>query len=116
MLTKLNTRVLMLVTAVGIFVVLGCSATKNISESNFHYFDRGLHYVSQFIDGNRRIMLEDRSLWEVDIFDSFDARLWQLTDEIRVEQNFGGDNPDYPYILINLRRGDAVDVKLVSEV
>ncbi len=115
MVTKIHTRLLMVLTAAGVFVLSGCSATKNISEPDFHYFDRGLHYVSQLTDGGKFILLEDQSLWEVDSFDEWEVHLWQHVDEIRVVQSFGGDNPYYPYTLINLRRGGSVEAKLLSK-
>ena len=115
MFTKIHTRLLMLFTAAGVFVLLGCSATKNISEPDFRYYDRGIHYVLDITDGGKYNLLEDQSLWEVDIFDKVGVLLWQRPEEIRVKQSFGGDNPSYPYRLINLRRGNSVEVKLLSK-
>lgn len=42
------------------------------------------HWISDKIDRGTYILLEDRSLWEIDSFDRLDTNLWLRLDNITV--------------------------------
>ena len=71
----------------------------------------GGHWVKKKVDRGRFVLLEDRSLWQVNPVDKVDARLWLSTEDIVVTTS---ENPRYPYRLVNIDASDTVEAKLIS--
>ena len=72
----------------------------------------GGHWVNKTSNSGGVVVLEDRSLWEISTIDRIDTMLWLITEEITVLE---GDNPVYPYKLINTDTGDKVDAKYLGK-
>jgi hypothetical protein len=66
------------------------------------------HWIEETVDDGQYLMFEDRSLWEISPLDRIVTILWlAMTDIIVVE----GDDPIYPYLLINTDDGEAADAR-----
>lgn len=70
------------------------------------------HWVSEVMDDGRLVKLEDDSLWEVAPLDRINTALWLGTTQITV---LDGDDPLYPYKLVNTDDGEVANAKLVSQ-
>lgn len=68
----------------------------------------GGHWVKKVLDGRKIIELEDGSLWQVDPLDRIDSALWLPLDNITVIE---GDDPGYPYKIVNTDDNHLVNVK-----
>lgn len=73
----------------------------------------GGHWVKRNIDGGTFILLEDRSLWEIDGFDKLDAMLWLPLSNITVTASTSG-SPGYGYLLINTDDGEKAHAKYIG--
>lgn len=67
------------------------------------------HSIKENIDRGAFILLDDDSLWEVTRLETLDASLWMRLESIRV---IAGDDPTYPYLLINTDTKDKVNARL----
>jgi hypothetical protein len=66
------------------------------------------HWIKSKIDDGKIIQLEDDSLWQVSSLDVIDSALWLTLDSITVIQ---GNDPSYPYKLVNTNDKHLVNVK-----
>ena len=71
----------------------------------------GGHWIEKVLDDGSIIKLEDNSLWQVDPLDKIDSALWLPLDNITVIE---GDDPTYPYKLVNTDDNHLVDVKPIQ--
>lgn len=68
----------------------------------------GGHWVKKVLDDGKIIELEDSSFWLVDPLDRIDSALWLSLDNITVIE---GDDPGYPYKLVNTNDKHLVNAK-----
>jgi hypothetical protein len=66
------------------------------------------HWISGIDSEGAMIMLEDRTIWEVSPVDRINSSLWLRTSSITITE---GNNPKYPYKLINTNDRETVDAK-----
>lgn len=66
------------------------------------------HWIKNKIDGGKIIQLEDGSLWQVSPLDVIDSALWLPLENITV---INGEDPMFPYKLINTDDHHSVNVK-----
>jgi len=66
------------------------------------------HWISGIDKEGAMIMLEDRTIWEVSPVDRINSSLWLRTSSITITE---GNNPNYPYKLINTNDRETVDAK-----
>jgi len=71
----------------------------------FYAPDSG-HWIDGVMDSGSLIKLEDHSLWQVSPLDRIDGSLWLPVSDITVIE---GDDPLYPYKLINTDDGEVVN-------
>lgn len=69
------------------------------------------HWVSRTLDGGRVVVLEDGSLWEIDVLGRIHTMLWLPVDRITV---LDGGSPLYPYRLVDTSAGDVVEAKYLG--
>lgn len=74
----------------------------------------GGHWVKKNIDSGTYMILEDRSLWQIDPFDKIDAMLWLPIDSIAVTESLSG-SPGYDYLLINTDDGETAHAKYMGK-
>ena len=74
----------------------------------------GGHWIKQNIDGGSFIVLEDRSLWQIDRFDKIYARLWLAITSITVTESNRG-SLGYDYLLINTDDGETAHAKYIGK-
>ena len=72
----------------------------------------GTHSISDNINSGYMIKLEDGSVWEISPTDQADTSIWLATEEITVVE---GDDPSYPYKLINTHTEEVAEAKLLSQ-
>jgi hypothetical protein len=70
------------------------------------------HWIESVMDDGSVIKLEDDSLWQVSPFDVIDSALWLPISDITVIE---GNDPGYPYKLVNTDDGEVVNARLVSQ-
>jgi len=68
------------------------------------------HWISNNMDSGHLIKLEDGSLWLISPIDRVDTSIWLVTEQITV---IVGDNPVYPYKLINTDTEEVAEAKLL---
>lgn len=71
----------------------------------------GGHWVSSRIDSGKFILLEDRSLWEIDSLDRLDTMLWLIIDSITVVES---NSCLYGYRLVNTSEKTAACARFLS--
>lgn len=71
-----------------------------------------VHWIYDVEDDGRIVILEDSSRWEVSILDRVHVMLWLPTANITVKD---GDDPIYPYLLINTDENETANAKLLSQ-
>jgi hypothetical protein len=64
--------------------------------------------VKSKTDDGSIVVLEDRSAWEIDLFDRLDTALWLPMTSITVVEITGG------YLLINTDDGEKAEAQLLS--
>jgi len=69
-------------------------------------------WVTGVMDNGALVKLQDGSLWQVAPIGRVDSNLWLPTTDITV---INGDDPSYPYKLINTEDNETVDARLVSQ-
>lgn len=69
-------------------------------------------WITEVMAGGEVIKLQDGSLWQVAPMDRIDSSLWLPTTNITVIQ---GDDPSYPYKLINTEDSETVEARLLSQ-
>ena len=69
------------------------------------------HWIRENIDHGRYLLLEDRSLWEVDPVGRIEASLWLPTESIVVVVAPTGV---LPYRLVNTDSGEAVEARCIA--
>jgi hypothetical protein len=70
------------------------------------------HWVRKKLDGGQMVVLEDGSLWGVNPLNRIDTMLWLPVQKITVLE---GDNPLYPYKLVNADAGDVVEAEYLGK-
>jgi hypothetical protein len=70
------------------------------------------HWIESVMDDGSIIKLEDGTLWMVSPLDIIDSALWLPISEITVVD---GNNPVYPFRLINTDDNEIVNAKLIAE-
>ncbi len=68
--------------------------------------------IDSILDDGNMIKLNDGSLWQVSPFDVTDSGLWTSASEITV---IDGNDPAYPYKLVNTDDNETVNAKLIRE-
>ena len=68
--------------------------------------------IDSVLDGGNLIKLNDGSLWQVSPYDAADSGVWTSSTEITVIE---GNDPSYPYKLVNTDDNETVNAKLVRE-
>ena len=77
------------------------------------YFNVGAgHWISEVLSNGKIIKLEDGSFWRVSPLDEFTSSLWLPISDITV---IDGDEPSYPYKLVNTDDNEIVNAKLLSK-
>lgn len=74
----------------------------------------GGHWVKKNIDSGTYMLLEDRSLWQIDPYDKLDAMLWLPISDITVTESSSG-SPGYDYLLINTDDGKKAHAKYMGK-
>lgn len=74
----------------------------------------GGHWIKENIDRGSFILLEDRSLWQIDPLDKIDATLWLKISNITVVESSKG-SPGYDYLLINTDDGEKAHAKYMGK-
>ncbi len=69
------------------------------------------HWIDHVSSGGKIVELEDGSVWEISPLDRIDTSLWLPVSDITVTD---GDDPGYPYLLINKDDGETANAKLLS--
>jgi hypothetical protein len=64
------------------------------------------------LDDGNLIKLNDGSLWQVSPYDAADSGVWTSATEITV---IDGNDPNYPYKLVNTDDNETVNAKLIRE-
>ena len=82
------------------------------SKRKRYFFTGGSHWLKERDDSDNSVRLEDNSLWQVNPVDRITCSLWLCTEKITVLE---GQNPDYPYFLINKNDGEKVEARLISD-
>jgi len=72
----------------------------------------GGHWIESVMDDGSLIKLEDDSLWQISPFDTIDSQLWLAVSDITV---IDGDDPFYPYKLVNTDDNEVVNARLISQ-
>jgi len=68
--------------------------------------------IQSISDGGRIITLLDNSVWEVNPIDTVDTAIWlPVTDVLIID----GDDPGFPYKMINKDDNEVANVKLLSQ-
>jgi hypothetical protein len=75
---------------------------------------KGGHWIKQNIDNGSFILLEDRSLWQIDPLDKINAMLWLKISNITVVKSSKG-SPGYDYLLINTDDGEKAHAKYMGK-
>lgn len=68
--------------------------------------------IQSVSDGGRIITLLDNSIWEVSPIDTVTTSIWLPVTEVVVVD---GEDPSFPYKMINKDDGETADVKLISQ-
>ncbi|MBS3903381.1 MAG: hypothetical protein KGZ30_03365 [Anaplasmataceae bacterium] len=77
--------------------------------------DNSSIYLSQNIDGGRRLQLSDGSIWDVAPQDVVKANFWVLPFPLHFTDNEDPlDKADYPKIIVNDSTGVGVKVRVVT--
>lgn len=71
------------------------------------------HWISKNIDSGEFILLEDKSLWQIDPLDKIDAMLWLPMSNISIVESNAG-SPGYDYLLINTDDGEKAHAKYIG--
>lgn len=69
------------------------------------------NWLKEVVKGGRIIILGDESMWEVPTISMGDTCTWHLVSPISV---LYGDNPSYPYKLVNTDNNEIVDAKYLG--
>ena len=69
------------------------------------------HWIKEVKEGGKIIILEDVSRWEVSPINIVETCMWLPMTDITVED---GDDPSYPYKLINTEDKEEVDANYLS--
>jgi hypothetical protein len=70
------------------------------------------HWIEEVLADGKIIKLEDASLWKVADLDTITSALWLPLSTITV---IDGNDPSYPYKLVNTDDGEMVDAKPLSQ-
>jgi hypothetical protein len=68
--------------------------------------------IDDVLDDGNLIKLNDGSLWQVSPYDAADSGVWTSATEITV---IDGNDPNYPYKLVNTDDNETVNAKLIRE-
>jgi TPR repeat protein len=68
--------------------------------------------IDSVLDDGNLIKLNDGSLWQVSPYDAADSGVWTSATEITV---IDGNDPNYPYKLVNTDDNETVNAKLIRE-
>ncbi len=68
--------------------------------------------IDSVLDDGNLIKLNDGSLWQVSPYDTADSGVWTSATEITV---IDGNDPNYPYKLVNTDDNEKVNAKLIRE-
>lgn len=68
-------------------------------------------FLKEIRFGGRRIILGDQSVWEISPRHRENTWFWNLAERIEV---FNGNDPAYPFRLINLDHFDMIDAQFVG--
>ena len=74
----------------------------------------GGHWISKNIERGTYILLEDRSLWQIDPLDKINATLWLAISSITVVES-NAVSPRYNYLLINTDDGEKAHAKYLGK-
>ncbi|GAA5497342.1 hypothetical protein Rhal01_03535 [Rubritalea halochordaticola] len=74
----------------------------------------GGHWIKKNIERGTYILLEDRSLWQIDPLDKINASLWLSISNITVVESNAG-SPGYNYLLINTDDGEKAHAKYLGK-
>lgn len=69
------------------------------------------HWISEVKEGGEIIVLEDGSRWEIHPINIVETCIWLPISDITVAD---GDDPSYPYKLINNDDNEVVDAKYLG--
>lgn len=69
------------------------------------------HWIGEVKDGGKIVVLEDGSRWGIHPINIVETCIWLPVSDITVED---GDDPSYPYKLINTDDDEAVDAKYLG--
>jgi len=76
------------------------------------YYDTGSgHWIDDVSDDGSVITLEDGSHWLISPLDQVDTQIWLAVDEITVVD---GDDPSYPYKLVNTDEGETAEAQFIG--
>jgi hypothetical protein len=70
------------------------------------------HWIEVVLDDGNLIKLEDGSLWQVSPLDVIDSALWLPISDITIIE---GNDPSYPYKLVNTDDNEIVNARLIKE-
>lgn len=67
-----------------------------------------VHWLKEVQKGGRVIILDDESIWEIPPSYAGDTCTWDLVSGIVISD---GENPEFPFQLINTGIGESVDAR-----
>ena len=70
------------------------------------------YWIESVFDDGKLIKLQDGSLWEVSPLDAIDSALWLPMSGLTIIE---GDDPSYPYKLVNTDDNEIVNAKPISK-
>jgi hypothetical protein len=84
---------------------------RNRKDDRVYQRKHAEQWLKEVSMGGRMILLGDRSIWEIPSKNMGDTVVWHLASKISV---IDGDDPAYPYKLINKACNEAVDARFLG--
>ena len=73
----------------------------------------GTHSIESIADSGGVIVLDDESVWGIQVVDRVDSGVWLESDDVMVKRT--NEDPNYPYLLINTDEHETVHAKYMGK-